>query len=176
MQQDYVILVNEQDEIIGKKEKIAAHEEALLHRAFSVMLYRKQAGEMEFLLQKRAADKYHCGGLWANTCCSHPRVDETTQAAAERRLQEELGVEIPLTEIGQFTYIAKFDNGLTEHEFDHVFVAEYQNTPQNFNQAEISELKWIKVKELQQALKAQSQEFVPWLRPLIILLSERGYS
>ena len=107
--------MDENDVEIGQAEKLEAHQKGMLHRAFSVMLYRKVAGEVEFLLQRRAEAKYHCGGLWTNTCCSHPRPGESTHDAAGRRLQEELGIGLPLTEIGQFTYTAHFDNGLTEH-------------------------------------------------------------
>src|SRR4249919_2599143 len=112
-----VILVNEQNEAIGTMEKMEAHRKALLHRAFSVFIFNSK-GEM--LLQQRALNKYHSGGLWTNACCSHPRPGELIEDAATRRLKEELGFETPLKKIFQFTYQASFDNGLTEHEFDHV--------------------------------------------------------
>jgi isopentenyl-diphosphate Delta-isomerase len=168
-----VILVNERDEAVGEIEKLAAHQQALLHRAFSVMLYRKGAQGLEFLLQQRAEDKYHCGGLWANTCCSHPRPNEDTQKAAERRLFEELGIRLPLTPIGHFTYIAHFANGLTEHEFDHVFIAAYSDTPQNFNKEEISTLKWMTAKDLSLALKTQPEQFTPWLNQVLALIQQK---
>lgn len=173
MNQEYVILVNERDEVIGQAEKLAAHQQALLHRAFSVMLYRKTEGELEFLLQKRAADKYHGGGLWTNTCCSHPRPSEDTRVAAERRLQEEVGVSVKLKEIGHFTYMAHFDNGLTEHEFDHVLVAEYAGMPQDFNPGEISELKWVKARELEVLVQNHPQQFTPWLGYVLAVLASR---
>src|SRR5687768_14206462 len=117
-----VILVNEQDEPVGTMEKLEAHQKGLLHRAFSVFVVNKN-GEM--LLQQRAQDKYHSGGLWTNTCCSHPLPGENVLDASHRRLMEEMGFDCPLREIFSFTYRAEFDNGLTEHEFDHVFFGEY---------------------------------------------------
>src|SRR5688572_9486804 len=122
-----VILVNEFDEAIGSMEKMEAHEKALLHRAFSVFLFNKK-GEM--LLQKRAASKYHSPSLWTNACCSHPMPGEETKQAALRRLDEELGFTTSINKAFHFTYKAVFDNGLTEHEFDHVFVGEYQGAMQ----------------------------------------------
>jgi len=117
-----VILVNEFDEELGIMEKMEAHEKALLHRAISIFIFNT-SGEM--LLQQRAEKKYHSAGLWTNACCSHPRPGEAILPAAERRLQEELGFATPLKKIFQFTYKAPFDNGLTEHEFDHVFTGIY---------------------------------------------------
>lgn len=111
-----VILVNEQDEVLGVMEKMEAHEKALLHRAFSVFIFNDKH---ELLLQQRAFSKYHSGGLWTNTCCSHPRPGESTEAAAIRRLKEEMGFTANLEKAFSFTYKAHFENGLTEHEFDH---------------------------------------------------------
>lgn len=165
-------MVDEHDALQGQAEKLEAHQKGLLHRAFSVMLYRKTEGEVEFLLQRRAEAKYHCGGLWTNTCCSHPRPGESTQAAAERRLQEELGISLPLTEIGQFTYKAHFDNGLTEHEFDHVFIAEYILTPKDFNRDEISVLEWVSLKDLGAALMSDPKNFTPWLPQVLVCCLE----
>lgn len=119
---DQVILVNEQDEEIGFMDKLEAHRQAQLHRAFSVFIFNDK-GEM--LLQQRAEHKYHSGGLWTNACCSHPGPGEETPAAATRRLQEEMGFSTPLTKIFDFTYRAEFENGLVEHEYDHVFLGVY---------------------------------------------------
>ena len=116
-----VILVDVNDNQIGLMEKMEAHEKALLHRAFSVFVFNSK-GEM--LLQKRAATKYHCAGMWANTCCSHQREHESDLDAATRRLKEEMGIETPLYETFSFIYKAELDNNLTEHEFDHVFFGE----------------------------------------------------
>jgi isopentenyl-diphosphate Delta-isomerase len=117
-----VILVDEQDNEIGQMEKIEAHQKAVLHRAFSVFIFNSD-GEM--LLQQRAVAKYHSGGLWTNACCSHPLLGEATPAAAQRRLHEEMGFTTPLQKAFDFIYKTAFDNGLTEHEFDHVFTGTY---------------------------------------------------
>jgi len=117
-----VVLVDENDNEIGTMEKMEAHQKGLLHRAFSVFIFNKN-GEM--LLQQRSFRKYHSGGLWTNACCSHPRKDENPLDAAHRRLKEEMGFETTLKKAFDFTYNAKFNNGLTEHEFDHVFVGYY---------------------------------------------------
>src|SRR4051812_27807392 len=122
MKQEFVILVNERDEALDQMEKIEAHKKGLLHRAFSVFIFNSKR---EMLLQRRAAGKYHSGGLWSNACCSHPYPGEATDAAAVRRLKEELGFSTAVHKAFDFTYRAAFDNGLTEHEFDHVFVGEY---------------------------------------------------
>src|SRR5215203_6397334 len=122
MHEQNVILVNEKDEEIGTMEKMEAHRKALLHRAFSVFIFN---GRGEMLLQRRALKKYHSGGLWTNACCSHPRPGEVTADAAARRLREELGFVTTLNPAFQFVYRATFDNGLTEYEFDHVFLGKY---------------------------------------------------
>ena len=141
---EQVILVNENDQEIGSREKMAAHRDGELHRAFSVFVFN---GEGQMLLQRRAEAKYHSGGLWTNTCCSHPRPGESTEAAAHRRLQEEMGFDCDLEEVFQFTYYAKLDNELFEHEYDHVFVGTFEGTPTP-NPAEVSAYKWIGVEEL----------------------------
>ena len=123
MELTQVILVDVNDRQIGIMEKMKAHQQGSLHRAFSVFIFNKK-GEM--LLQQRALNKYHSGGLWTNACCSHPLPGEETIAAAKRRLQEELGFEIPVEKVFDFVYKADFDNGLTEHEFDHVYVGEFE--------------------------------------------------
>jgi len=164
-----IILVNEQDEILGAAPKQKTHEQGWLHRAFSVMLYRFQEHQLEFLLQQRAADKYHCGGLWTNTCCSHPRPGELTLDAARRRLREELGLSVELRQLGSFTYRTKFDNGLIEHEYDYVFVAQYPHLPEQFNQEELSALKWMNAQALVQDLRARPGIYTPWLAPVVEL-------
>ncbi len=117
-----VILVDDLDNEVGTMEKMDAHYTPNLHRAFSVFIFNSR-GQM--LLQQRAISKYHSGGLWTNTCCSHPYPGEKTDAAAARRLQEEMGFSTPLTKAFDFIYQAAFDNGLTEYEYDHVFIGEY---------------------------------------------------
>jgi isopentenyl-diphosphate delta-isomerase len=129
-----VILVDEHDEEIGLMEKIEAHEKGLLHRAFSIFIFN-QKGEM--LLQQRGLRKYHSGGLWTNACCSHPKPNEKTIDAAHRRLKEEMGFDTELTKAFDFKYKANFSNGLTEHEFDHVFVGYYDGKIEyNFDEVE----------------------------------------
>src|SRR6476659_3208910 len=116
-----VILVNIDDTPIGVMEKMEAHEKGLLHRAFSVLIFNSQG---ELLLQRRALDKYHSAGLWTNTCCSHPRPDETIEGAANRRLNEEMGLDTELKPIFSFIYKVNFDNGLIENELDYVLVGQ----------------------------------------------------
>jgi isopentenyl-diphosphate delta-isomerase len=155
---EYVILVDEQDKAIGKMEKHQAHVEGVLHRAFSIFIFNS---ERKLLLQKRASSKYHCGGLWTNTCCSHPRVNEDTHEAAIRRLQEEMGMNCELTQIFSFVYRAEFANGLTEHEFDHVFIGESDQTP-SINAEEVEEYRFIGTEELQLEIETSPQNFTPW--------------
>ncbi|PIQ42743.1 MAG: isopentenyl-diphosphate delta-isomerase [Gammaproteobacteria bacterium CG11_big_fil_rev_8_21_14_0_20_46_22] len=169
--EEYLILVDEQDREVGTSEKQAAHEKALLHRAFSVFIMKGD----EVLLQQRQSSKYHCGGLWTNTCCGHPRPNEETKAAAERRLHEELGFAQPLKDVGSFTYRAEFDNGLTEYEFDHVFFAEYDDQTISPNPDEVSAIEWLSVEKLKQRLKKAPEQFTPWLGlALSVLLKARG--
>jgi isopentenyl-diphosphate delta-isomerase len=153
-----VILVNEQDEEIGAMEKMQAHREGILHRAFSVFIFNSK-GEM--LLQQRALKKYHSGGLWTNACCSHPRPGEETQEAAERRLKEELGFETPLEKIFHFTYRSTFDNGLTEHEFDHVFSGRYDGEV-NFNKNEVQDFCYRSMAEIESSFLTHPQKFTAW--------------
>lgn len=160
---EYVILVDENDRELGIMEKHEAHEKALLHRAFSVMVFNSK-GEM--LLQQRAEHKYHSGGLWTNTCCSHPRPGETTMEAAHRRLLEEMGFDCELSLHQSFIYKAPFENGLTEHEFDYVFKGVYNEDPQ-FNEAEVCNFQWISIPELQSLLKSDPQRFTVWFRMIM---------
>jgi isopentenyl-diphosphate delta-isomerase len=155
---EQVVLVNEQDEAIGVMEKMEAHEKALLHRAFSVFIFN-QSGEL--LLQQRALDKYHSGGLWTNTCCSHPRPNESVSSAASRRLREEMGFEVPLEKIFDFVYKASFDNGLTEHEFDHVFVG-YYDGPFEVNPAEVNDTIFRSMESIQHSLESHDGLFTAW--------------
>jgi len=158
-----VILVDKNDNEIGVAEKLAAHEQALLHRAFSVFIfYRPAKGPLELLLQQRHPKKYHCGGLWTNSCCSHPAPGESTLNAAKRRVREELGLNVELKETGHFTYKAEFSNGLTEHEFDHVLVGYVDNKNVQIDPEEISAVKWLTLDELNVILKEKKLEFTPW--------------
>jgi isopentenyl-diphosphate delta-isomerase len=153
-----VILVNEQDEPIGVMEKIAAHEQALLHRAFSVFIFN-QEGKM--LLQQRAHAKYHSPGLWTNACCSHPNPGELTADAAVRRLQEELGFTTDLQKAFHFTYKAPFDNGLTEFEFDHVFIGTYDGNIEA-NSEEVADYKFVDLNDLEIDLQHNPSYYTAW--------------
>ncbi len=155
---EQVVLVNEHDEELGLMEKMEAHEKALLHRAFSVFVFNKSG---ELLLQQRALDKYHSGGLWTNTCCSHPRPNEPVSDAASRRLQEEMGFVTPLNKVFDFVYKASFDNGLTEHEFDHVFVGYYDGKFQP-DPLEVNEAVYRSMESIQQSLESKDGLFTAW--------------
>lgn len=158
MDMTQVILVDENDNPVGTSEKMEAHIKGLLHRAFSVFIFNKK-GEM--LLQQRALNKYHSGGLWTNACCSHPAPGESTAAAAVRRLQEEMGFDTPLEEAFQFMYKTGFDNGLTEHEFDHVFVGQY-NGVINFNKEEVMDISYKNISEINDLLKLHPEKYTAW--------------
>lgn len=166
---EYVVLVNEQDQEMGIAEKLAAHEQCLLHRAFSVFLFRK-TNSLELLLQQRALDKYHSAGLWTNTCCSHPRVGEDILLAGQRRLHEELGITADLTHCGWFHYQAHFPNQLSENEIDHVLVGvvAHDLTPLP-NPKEVHAYRWISVTDLQAELAAHPEQFTPWLQEALQL-------
>jgi isopentenyl-diphosphate delta-isomerase len=141
-------------------EKQEAHEKALLHRAFSVFVFNEKN---ELLLQQRALTKYHSAGLWTNTCCSHPRVGETIEQAAHRRLMEEMGFDCELTFRSKFLYKAAFDNGLTEHEFDYIFVGKF-NGEISFNLTEVKNIKWIDLEELAIDLLHNNQNYTAWFK------------
>ncbi len=155
---EQVILVDANDNELGVMDKMETHEKALLHRAFSVFIFNNK-GEM--LLQQRALTKYHSGGLWTNACCSHPRPNETTIAAAERRLLEELGFTTSLHKIFDFTYKAEFDNGLTEHEFDHVFSGLYEGEIK-INTSEVKDIAYKTMKEIAASLQTHPQKYTAW--------------
>ncbi len=160
MSKEYVILVDEKDNQIGTMEKIEAHEKALLHRAFSIFIFNDQG---QLMLQQRAFKKYHSPGLWTNTCCSHQREGEDTLEAAHRRLVEEMGFDTDLEEKFAFVYKAAFDNGLTEHEFDHVLVGNYNNAPV-LNPEEAANWRWVSLEEVKKDIDAFPQNYTPWFR------------
>jgi isopentenyl-diphosphate Delta-isomerase len=153
-----VILVNEQDIETGTIEKLEAHRKGILHRAFSIFIFNNKN---EMLLQQRAMNKYHSGGLWTNACCSHPKPGETTEAAATRRLKEELGFEAPLEKIFDFTYKASFENGLTENEFDHVFTGVYTGEI-NFNKHEVQDVCFRSMADIESAMQTHPGKFTAW--------------
>ena len=160
-----VILVNGKDEQIGTQEKMQAHVNGNLHRAFSVLLYNSKR---EMLIHKRASSKYHCPRLWTNACCSHPMPNETRGEAAKRRLFEELGYgDIELKEVYTFTYKAKFDNGLTEHEIDTVFKGITDINPPKIDPEEIKEFKWIAIKDLQKDMIEHPDKYTIWFKEMM---------
>ncbi|HLZ89421.1 MAG TPA: isopentenyl-diphosphate Delta-isomerase [Puia sp.] len=168
MEREEVILVNQEDTPLGTMEKMEAHRKALLHRAFSVFIFNSR-GEM--LLQRRAPGKYHSPGLWTNACCSHPRPGEETRAAACRRLREELGFTTELEKLFDFTYRSEFDNGLTEFEFDHVFVGHYDKEDIRPNAAEVSDYGYRSLEEIKEGLVAHPEFFTSWFHlafPLVM--------
>ena len=142
----------------GLMEKLEAHRKGILHRAFSIFIFNNKN---EMLLQQRAMNKYHSGGLWTNACCSHPKPGETTEAAALRRLKEELGFETPIEKIFDFTYKASFENGLTEYEFDHVFTGVY-NGEINFNKHEVQDVCFRSMDEIESDLQTHPSKFTAW--------------
>lgn len=155
---DNLILVDVFDNPIGTADKQRAHTVPLLHRAFSVFLINDRG---ELLLQKRASGKYHSGGLWANACCSHPRIGEETIPSAEARLMEELGVTCPLREIGCFVYLHRFHDALYEYEYDHVLIGRHCG-PFTPDSEEIEELRWVTPAQLTEELRTTPEHFASW--------------
>ncbi len=155
-----VILVDEWDKAIGTMEKIEAHQKGLLHRAFSVFIFNSQ-GEM--LLQQRALNKYHSAGLWTNTCCSHPRPGENTLKAAQRRLQEEMGITAQLEHKTHFIYKTAFDNNLTEHEFDHVFFGKNDQVPK-INPLEVENYAWLSPEKVAGDIIKTPAKYTSWFK------------
>ena len=157
---DYVILVDEQDNEIGVMEKLRAHELGKLHRAFSVFIFNDKK---ELLLQQRAINKYHSGGLWTNTCCSHPSPNETIKDAASRRLYEEMGMTCDLKIINNFIYKTEFENGLIEHEFDYILTGISNLTPQ-INKTEVETYKWQSVSEIKTDILLNPKKYTSWFK------------
>lgn len=160
MKEEQVILVNEKDEPIGLMNKMEAHEKAILHRAFSVFILNDNN---EVMLQQRAQHKYHSPLLWTNTCCSHQRAGETNIQAGKRRLYEEMGFEVDLKELFHFIYKAPFDNGLTEHELDHVMIG-YSNSEPFINPEEVASWKWMKIEAIKDDMIQNPAEYTVWFK------------
>ncbi|WP_136468393.1 isopentenyl-diphosphate Delta-isomerase [Flagellimonas onchidii] len=167
MKEENVILVNEQDEPIGLMPKMEAHEKAVLHRAFSVFIMNDKGQTM---LQQRARDKYHSPLLWTNTCCSHQRDGESNIEAGKRRLLEEMGFQTELEELFSFIYKAPFDNGLTEHELDHVMLGTYNDSPV-INQSEVESWKWMHPSDIKKDIEENPNEYTVWFK----IIFERFY-
>ncbi len=160
MEEEKVILVNELDEQIGLMPKLEAHEKAILHRAFSVFVLNDQN---EIMLQQRAHQKYHSPLLWTNTCCSHQREGETNIQAGNRRLFEEMGFNTDLKELFHFIYKAPFDNGLTEHELDHVMIGYYNGVPE-INTEEVEAWKWMKIDNVKEDMLLNPDNYTVWFK------------
>ncbi|GLB54055.1 isopentenyl-diphosphate Delta-isomerase [Neptunitalea chrysea] len=161
MREEKLILVNEKDEPIGLMPKMETHEKGLLHRAFSVFILNDKG---ETMLQRRALHKYHSPGLWTNTCCSHQREGETNIQAGKRRMMEEMGFATELTDVFSFIYKAPFDNGLTEHEFDHVLVGYYNEEEPNLNPDEVAEWKWMSLNDIKLDIVANPDVYTEWFK------------
>ena len=155
-----VILVDTSDNPIGTMPKMEAHEKAALHRAFSVFIINNEG---QLMLQQRALHKYHSPGLWTNTCCSHQRLGETNLEAGARRLQEEMGFETPLEELFSFIYKAPFDNGLTEHELDHILLGYYDAVPE-INEEEVASWKWMDLEQVAEEKKTKPENYTVWFK------------
>lgn len=168
MKEEQVILVDQNDQQIGLMPKMEAHEKAVLHRAFSVFILNDKG---ETMLQQRAADKYHSPLLWTNTCCSHQRDGETNIQAGKRRLQEEMGFETELQELFSFIYKAPFDNGLTEHELDHVMIGHYNGDP-IINPDEVANWKWMYPISIKEDIQKNPDAYTAWFK----IIFERFYN
>ena len=168
MQEEQVILVNENNEQIGLMPKMEAHEKAVLHRAFSVFVFNEKGALM---LQQRAAEKYHSPLLWTNTCCSHQRNGETNIEAGKRRLMEEMGFICELEEVTSFIYKAPFDNGLTEHELDHIMIGYYNENPK-INKEEVESFKWMLLEDVKLDIENNPSIYTAWFK----IIFENYYS
>ena len=161
MAKEEVILVDTEDRPIGIMEKMEAHQSGgKLHRAFSAFVFNKNN---ELLLQRRALSKYHSGGLWTNTCCSHPRPGEATIEAGKRRMAEELGISCNLEEAFTFIYKAPLDNETTEYEFDHVLIGSFDGEL-NFNHEEVESIKWLTLSEISIFMNEHPEDFTVWFK------------
>lgn len=180
--EDQLILVDEQDRETGVCGKLEAHEKGLLHRAFSIFIFRRILADNpdgtrtfhnQLMMQKRAAGKYHSAGLWANSCCSHPRMGETVETAAERRLPEETGLSAELEETGAFVYKADFSNGLTEHEFDHVLVGWVDETQTPYpNPEEAEEMVFADVENVMKDVLQNPGRYAAWFMPALLIATD----
>jgi len=167
---EFVILVNEQDEETGLMQKLEAHQKGLLHRAFSIFLFNTHG---ELLLQQRAMDKYHSAGLWSNTCCSHPIKGEEILQAAHRRLQEEMGMQADLIPLYTFIYHAPLENGLTEYEFDHVFIGISNQAPV-INSEEVLDWKYMSPERLLTDMESNPAEYTVWFKMSVRTVLEKS--
>lgn len=171
MKREEVILVDEHDEPCGVMEKMEAHEKGLLHRAFSVFIFNER-GEM--LIHQRAMGKYHSGGLWTNACCSHPRPGEDTEAAAHRRLMEEMRIDCELHRQFSFMYKAGLDNGMTEHEYDHVYFGHYNDFPDP-DPKEVMAWKYISPEAMAAEIEQSPENYTQWFKIALQHIRSNGF-
>lgn len=169
MKELLVVHVNVKDEVLGFYPKMFVHQKAMLHRAVSILIFNSKG---EWLLQKRAKTKYHSGGLWTNTCCSHPYPDEDIKVAAERRIIEEMGMSVELKKSFDFIYKKELDKGLTEHEFDHVFTG-YSDTLPTLNIEEAEDWAYLTSEELELSLKIEPESYTEWFKILFPIASKK---
>jgi isopentenyl-diphosphate Delta-isomerase len=155
---DQVVVVSRRDRRMGVVDKLAAHRLGVLHRALSIFVF-DESGRL--MLQRRAVGKYHSAGQWSNTCCTHPRPGEPVVTAAHRRLREEMGFDCPLRRLGSFVYRARLDNGMLEHELDHLFVGRFEGTPAP-NPGEVMDWRWVTVDGLAAEMGDRPGDFTPW--------------
>jgi isopentenyl-diphosphate delta-isomerase len=168
--QEQVIIINENDMQISTAEKIVAHKKGLLHRAFSVFIFRNHHHCNELLLQQRANNKYHCPGLWSNTCCSHPHPGENILISAQQRLNLEMSIQSPLYEVATLHYKAEVGNNLIEHEIDHILIGKYQNDLIQLNSQEVAAYQWFPIQKLRQDIHDDYAIYTPWLQPALDLI------
>ncbi|MEO7990495.1 MAG: isopentenyl-diphosphate Delta-isomerase [Chryseolinea sp.] len=160
---EHVILVDEFDNAIGTMEKLEAHQKGILHRAFSVLLFNSKG---EILLQKRAIGKYHSGGLWTNTCCSHPLPGESMEEATRRKLIQEMGIDLKPEFAYKFIYKTNLDDNLIEHEYDHVFIGTHDGDP-IINDEEVEDWKFTDLSSLRIDVKENPEAYTYWFRLII---------
>jgi isopentenyl-diphosphate Delta-isomerase len=170
MTEERVILVDASDRAVGEANKMAAHREGLLHRAFSVFVLD---ADDHVLMQRRASGKYHSGGLWANSCCSHPRPGEGVEEGALRRLKEEMGFVCDVTLVGAVLYRADVGGGLVEHEYDHILIGRWTGVPSP-DPAEVEEWRWVGVTELRRWVLERPETLAPWFAMAFQKLEELG--
>ncbi|MES2587452.1 MAG: isopentenyl-diphosphate Delta-isomerase [Bacteroidota bacterium] len=163
LEEEQLILVDENDHELGFMPKLEVHQKGLLHRAFSILIFNSKG---EFLIQKRADGKYHSSNLWTNTCCSHPRKGEIIIDAAHRRLKEEMGFDCELNFAYKFIYKTDFENELVEHEFDHVFLGEFNENPLP-NPSEVSDFKWIRLSDLRNDMQKSPEKYTFWFKKIL---------
>jgi isopentenyl-diphosphate Delta-isomerase len=159
----HVVLVDENDNEVGIMEKMEAHRKGILHRALSILLFNSKG---ELMLQKRAENKYHSGGLWTNTCCSHPLPGETMEDATRRSLLHEMGISLQPEFAYKFLYFAEVDDGLKEHELDYVFAAKYDGEP-SINPQEVADWQFLNIATLKKDIEENPSHYSSWFRLIV---------